>query len=82
MADIKKTVDLPLIEINENTSSLPCVDSEKSITLYHASAEVIRNPRWDYQKEGLLRVNKDFGDGFYTSPDREYPIKSNSLAVN
>ncbi|MCL1808952.1 MAG: DUF3990 domain-containing protein [Clostridiales bacterium] len=44
------------------------------ITLYHASTEVIRSPRWNYQKDGMVKINKDFGEGFYTSPDREYPI--------
>ena len=47
----------------------------ETITLYHASTEEIKIPQWDYQKESQIKINKDFGEGFYTSPDREYPIR-------
>ena len=45
------------------------------ITLFHASLEEIREPRWNYTKEGAIKINKDFGEGFYTSPDKEYPLR-------
>jgi len=46
------------------------------LTVYHASIEIIKEPRWDY----VLKNNKkyktsDFGPGFYTSKDTEQPIK-------
>ena len=48
---------------------------EKHITLYYASLKTVREPRWNYRKEGAVKINKDFGEGFYASPDKEYPIR-------
>ena len=56
--------------LNNATSEIP----DGHINLYHASSQVVRKPRWNYKKEGASIINKDFGEGFYTSPEKEYPI--------
>jgi len=46
--------------------------TENRIILYHASTMEVRNPIWDYEGS---KNKKDFGMGFYTCSDNEYPIK-------
>ena len=41
------------------------------ITLYHASTIPVEKPKWDYTPS---KEKRDFGVGFYTSREIEYPI--------
>ncbi|MCL2086648.1 MAG: DUF3990 domain-containing protein [Oscillospiraceae bacterium] len=48
------------------------------LKLYHASAAVVKKPQWDYAREILkddFAELRDFGLGFYTCADKEYPLK-------
>jgi len=68
-------ITAPLTRDSEKPKNDFSVGPEGKITLFHASTEVISKPQWDYQHRRVMSANKDFGEGFYTSPDREYPIK-------
>jgi hypothetical protein len=43
--------------------------------VYHASTEIVRNPVWNYRKQGSTNAKKDFGDDFYICENMDYPIK-------
>lgn len=45
--------------------------------MYHASRQTVREPQWDYfspNKPLRLKGRKDFGLGFYTCTEPDYPI--------
>jgi hypothetical protein len=48
------------------------------ITFYHASELEVRKPQWDYARSVMSETEanlRDFGLGFYTCLDDEYPLK-------
>ena len=47
----------------------------QTFTLYHASSESICSPTGNAHGQDHINVSKDFGEGFYMSPEKEYPIK-------
>ena len=51
---------------------------DTTLSLYHASDEEVRAPRWDYAESVMSKPEarlRDFGLGFYTCPDDVYPLK-------
>ena len=45
------------------------------LTLFHASDQVVRQPRWNHAVDGTAKVRKDFGQGFYMCTAADYPIR-------
>jgi len=47
---------------------------DNKLCLYHASTEVVEQPQWNYKKPGRFKENRDLGEGFYLSPNSDYPV--------
>ena len=45
------------------------------LTLFHASEQVVDQPRWNHEKDSTAKVRKDFGQGFYMCAAPDYPIR-------
>ena len=55
--------------------SVCCNTQAEDLILYHASAEIVTNPSWNYWPDGKITDKRDFGMGFYMCIDREYPLR-------
>jgi hypothetical protein len=59
-------------------SSYSLFAKDTCLTFYHASEVEVREPQWDYAQT-IMKKNeadlRDFGLGFYTCLDGEYPLK-------
>jgi len=53
-------------------------EDDTSLTFYHAGEIAVSEPTWDYAKSVMGKEGaelKDFGLGFYTCTEEEYPLK-------
>jgi len=74
--EYRKTVRA-MAAANED-SDYQVFSEETNIAFYHASEIEVREPRWDYARSVMTETEadlRDFGLGFYTCLDDEYPLK-------
>jgi hypothetical protein len=66
-----------LADANQS-SEYQVFSEDTNITFYHASGLEVSKPRWDYARSVMSETEadlRDFGLGFYTCLDDEYPLK-------
>ena len=87
--EYKRTAETMDSRGTDSMSGSSVFTEDKILTFYHAGEGEVRAPRWDYA-QAILNKNeadlRDFGLGFYTCLDAEYPLKlasaKGTLALN